>query len=151
VRLLQALGLSSNKKIAHSHAGFVLVDRPIDFRKPPLGASFGAESTAAGGLDSQAIPGLELALALGRHGLAVEQVAPGRSGRATLPAGWGGPAALADQRVAHRLQGLELARDAAPAAVASRAAAAVAHRELGDSQRVLGLERLDGRIERVRH
>src|SRR5262245_4150919 len=143
-QLSQGQGLNSNKQFAHSNAAFRLVDRPIDrLGKWPLGGWFGAESTPAGSLDAQAVSRSEPALALGGHGLPVQQVASLRSRRAAIAAGRRMPSALADQRVAHRLECLQLARDAVAAAVRTRPTAAVAHRELGHPDRIFRLEGLD--------
>ena len=49
------------------------------------------------------------------------------------------------------VEGLELAHDAVAAAMTPGAARPAAQRVLGHAQRELELERLDGRVERVRH
>ena len=60
-------------------------------------------------------------------------------------------AALGDQREAHRRQRFDLADDPVAAAVGALAAAAAPQRELAHPQRELGLQRLDRRVEGVRH
>ena len=61
------------------------------------------------------------------------------------------PAALGDQRQLHRRERLELAHDPVAAAVRARAARAAPDRVLDDPQRELELQRLDRRVQRVRH
>ena len=88
---------------------------------------------------------------LRRQLLAVEQVAPARAGLAAVGAGRRVAAALGEQRVAHRRERLELAHDPVAAAVLAVAAGAAPQRVAHDAQRELQLERLDRRVERVRH
>src|SRR5947208_8231157 len=99
---------------------------------------FGAEPTAAGGLDPQAVAGRQLSLRLRGQRLAVEQVATRRSGLPAVAALGRMTAALADQRVSHRLQGLQLPGDALAAPGSPRATAPTARRELLDQAGVVG-------------
>src|SRR5215203_3420121 len=87
---------------------------------------------------------------LRRQLLAVEQVAPARAGFAAGGARRG-VAALGQQRELHLLQRLELAHDAVAAALPAGAARTAPDGVAGDAQRELELERLDRRVERVRH
>ena len=103
------------------------------------------------GLDSQAIAGAERTGGLRRQLVAVQQVAAALAVRAAVGAGRRVPAALGEQRVAHVGQRLDLAHDAVAAAVLAVAAAAPAQRVLDRAQRELQLERLDRRVQRVRH
>jgi hypothetical protein len=59
--------------------------------------------------------------------------------------------ALGDEREVHLVHGLELADHAVAAPVASGTARAAPQRVLDGAQRELELERLDRRVERVRH
>src|SRR3954468_15140236 len=112
VALSQARRLSCKCRIAHSHAVWSLVDRPIDARsashQEPLRIRFGPVPTAAGRFDSEPIAAGELPLGLRGDRFAVEQVAPGIARLPAVPAVWRMPAALADQREAHRLPRLQL-------------------------------------------
>src|SRR6266487_7141315 len=110
-----------------------------------------APAAAARRLDPQPVAGLELALALRRQGLAVQRVGARRTVAARGAAARRMPPALGDQREAHRRQRLELANDAVAAAMAAAAAAPAPEPELADPQGELCLERLDGRVKRVRH
>src|SRR5512133_667344 len=110
-----------------------------------------AMSTTSRCLDSQSVAGAQRAGRLGRELLAVEQVPTPGARLATVGAGRGMAAALRDQRVAHLRQRLELAYHAVPAAPAAGTARAAPQRVLDRAKRELQLERLDGRVERVRH
>ena len=81
----------------------------------------------------------------------LSRLRPRAPGLAAAGARRGVAAALGDQRVGHRRERLELAHDAVAAAMRARAARAAADRVARDAQRELELERLDGRVERVRH
>ena len=102
-------------------------------------------------LDSQPVAGMEVARRLRRQLLAVDEVLTPRARLATIGARRRMAAALGDQRVAHLGERLELAHHAVAAARAPRAARAAAQRVLDRAQRELQLERLDRRVERVRH
>src|SRR5262245_48254262 len=115
------------------------------------GVRLRTESAPARRLDPEAIAGAQIPLALGRDRFAVEQIPTRGTRGAPLPALRGMPAPLADQRVAHRPERLELACDSVATSVAALAAAPVPYRELCDAHRILGLESLDRRVERVRH
>src|SRR5882757_1713700 len=82
-----------------------------EIRKGALRIWFGAVPTASGGLDPQAVARCELSLGLGGDRPAVQQVATGLPGLASVPAFRRMPPSLGDQREAHRLPGLELAND----------------------------------------
>src|SRR5262249_53954431 len=97
------------------------------------------------------IPWLQLAAGLRRERLAVQEVAS-RGAVSAAPAAAGSvPSPLGDQRVAQRLQGLDLADDTLAAAPRSLAAAAAAHRELPYPERELRLQRLDRGVQGVGH
>src|SRR5581483_2501409 len=117
-----------------------------------LAVALGRPVTAAARrLDAQPIAGAELALRLAGKRLAVQEVSPRRAVRAALGAPRRVPPALGDEREAHRRQRLQLAHDPVAAPVAAGSAAAAAERQLADADRKLGLQGLDGRVERVRH
>src|SRR4051794_12174887 len=116
------------------------------------GGGAGAAVTAAPGrLERQPVAYGQRARRLRLQLLAVEQVAPPRARLAARRPGRGVTAALGDERVGHRRQRLELADDPVAAAPGAVAAGAAPDRVAGDAQRELELERLDRRVERVRH
>ena len=108
-------------------------------------------SATSRGLDPQPVAGPEAAGRLRRQLLAVQQVPTRRARLAAVSAGRRVAAPLGDQREAHLVQRLELAHDAVAAAVPPGAARAAPQRVLDRAQRELELERLDRRVERVRH
>src|ERR1700759_348098 len=84
-----------------------------------------AEPAAAGRLDPQPLPRVQLADRLRRQLLAVEQVAPAPPGLAAIRARRGMTPAFGDERVVQRREGLDLADHAVATpepAVAARAA-----------------------------
>src|SRR5215207_757928 len=155
---------------------FTLADRPIDVhlqagganikrvapggapsrhprmkRKRPLRIGRGAVSAPAGGLDPKPVPGTKLTFALRRYRVPVEEVEAGRPRSAALSPAWTMAAALRDQRVAHRRGRLELSNDALAAAVRPGTAGSASHGQLPDQDGIVALERLDRRVQRVRH
>src|SRR4249919_1856945 len=112
---------------------------------------FGPVPTASGGLDPQPIPRFQPSFALRRDRPAIQQVAARRRGGASVPAVGCVAAPLGDQGEAHRFPCLQLADDSITAAVAAASAAPSPHRELPDHHGEVSLERLDGRVEGVRH
>src|SRR4051794_36130146 len=103
------------------------------------------------GLDSQAVSRAQHPGCLRRQLVAVQEVAPGLRIAAALASAGPVPAALGDQGEAHRKQRLKLADDAVAAEPPADAATRAPHGELPDAERELRLERLDRRVERVRH
>src|SRR4051794_34015340 len=103
----------------------------------PTNATFSssAKATTSRCLDSQAVAGAQRARGLGRQLLAVEQIPTPGARLATIGAGRGVAAALGDQRVAHLVQGFQLADHAVAAAPAPGAARAAPQRVLHGSQR----------------
>src|SRR5688572_20435144 len=93
-------------------------------------------------LDPQSLTAPQATARLRRELLAVEQVASGRAGGAAAGARRAVPAALGEQRVLHRLEGLQLADDSVAAVVGSRAARPAPDGVARDQQRELELERL---------
>src|SRR5829696_3421651 len=120
-------------------------------RKRALRIPFGPVPTAAGGLDPETIALRELPFGLRGNWFAVDEVAPRCAVLAAFSAARGVPAPLADQREAHRLDRLQLAHDPVPTAVSPAAAASPSHRKLANHQWEIRLERLDRRVQRVRH
>src|SRR3954451_5742445 len=102
-------------------------------------------------LDSKSVARAERAGRLARQLLAVDQVPTPGAGLATVRSRRGVAAALGDQRIAHLGQRLQLADHAVAAGLAAGAARAAPQRVLDRTQRELQLERLDRRVERVRH
>src|SRR4051812_6726832 len=100
-------------------------------------------AAAAGGLDAQSLARAQRAQRLGTDVGAVDRVAPHRPRAAPVGARRSMPAALADQRVGHVLERLDLPDHAVAAAVGAVAARAAADRVLRDPQRERALERLD--------
>src|SRR6185503_17461106 len=86
-------------------------------------------------LDPQPVPGLEAAGRFRRQLVPVQQVPTRRARLAAVSAGRGVPAPLGDQREAHRLERLELARNAVAAALPAGAARAAPERILDRAQR----------------
>src|SRR6478752_7775232 len=117
----------------------------------PLLALRGPLTSATGCLNLQVLPAKEGSRGLRRQLRAVEQVDAQRTVGAAGGAGWRVPATLGEQRVRHRLERLDLADDAVAAVVRAGATAAPADRVAHDAQRELELERLDRRVQRVRH
>src|SRR5262249_49520487 len=79
------------------------------------------------------------------------QIAAGLAVGPAIAAPWGVTAALADQAEAGRRQRLDLSHQPVAATSSAAAAAVAAQRELADTQGELGLQRLDRRVEGVRH
>src|ERR1044072_9447761 len=77
-----------------------------------------AAAPSAGGFDPQSVARLEVAFSLAGEGFAVEHVPPGRAATPTVPPAGRMAATLADQRVAHRLQRVDLAHKAGGAVAA---------------------------------
>src|SRR5918994_7296692 len=102
-------------------------------------------------LDPQPLSGAQLAARLRLQLLAVEEVAAPLARLAAVRARRGVAAALGQQGIAHVGESLDLAHDAVAAAVRPGAARLAPQRVLDDAQRELELERLDRRVERVRH
>src|SRR3954466_6505615 len=96
-----------------------------------------AEAAAARSFDPQEVAGRKIAFALAGEWDSVVEVAAGGAVLAPVAAARLMPAALADQREAHRRQCFELAHDPIAAAVLALAAAAAAQRELANAQRIL--------------
>ncbi len=76
---------------------------------------------------------------------------PTRAVLTTLAPARGVQPALGDQGESHRLERLDLAHDPVAAALSARSARPATQRDLTHPHRVLGLERLDRGVERVRH
>src|SRR5829696_8550985 len=110
-----------------------------------------APAASAGCLDAQDVAGLEVAGRLRRQLLAVQEVASHCARVAAALAARRNGASLGQQRQPAGLECLELADDAVAAAAPARTARAVAYLVAADAQRVRELERLDRRVERVRH
>src|SRR5215216_731023 len=117
----------------------------------PTNPTGSPKATTSRRLDPQPLTGPQATARLRRQRLAVEQVAARGAVRSPRAAARRVPPALGEQRERHLGACLELAHDAVAAAVATRAARAAPHRVARDAQRELELERLDGRVERVRH
>src|SRR5215218_5290505 len=81
-----------------------------------------AESSSAGGLDSDEVARIESLRRIGGQLLAVPEVAPGLAGLAAGRTAGGMPPPLGDDREAARLEHLELAHEPVAAAVAAVAA-----------------------------
>src|SRR6188472_2123002 len=100
-------------------------------------------SAPAGGLESQALVGVERAGGLGVDRLVVDEVAPAFAVAAAGGAAGRVAAALGQQRPGHPVpERLHLAHDAVAAAVLARAARVAPDGVLDDPQRELELERL---------
>src|SRR5947207_1300680 len=105
------------------------------FGADPLLALRGPLTCAARRTNLQLLPAEKGPRGLRRQHFAVEQIAAGGAVRAALRAGWGVPAALGQQRVRHRFEGLDLADHAVAATVGTGAAAAAPDRVPNDAQR----------------
>src|ERR671914_11771 len=123
--------------------------RPMSIRSATGGRLSGPVTAAARRLDPQHVAGGELALALRRQPLAVQEVAARLPVSAPVAAPGRVAPALADQREPHRGQRLELAHDALAPAIGAAAAASAAHLQPADPQGELGLEGLDWGVQRV--
>src|SRR5436190_14448822 len=119
--------------------------------RPATSASLSSPPAAARGLDRDHVPFRELAGELPGCRLAVDEVPAARPGRAAPLPGRCVRAPLADDREPAVLEHAELPHDAVAAAVLAIATRAEAERVALDPERVLQLERLDRRRERVRH
>src|SRR5215208_2868322 len=117
----------------------------------PTNATLAAKSATSRRLDPECLAGPQATARLRRQLHAVEQVAPARARRPAGGAGWGVAAALGEQRERHLRPRLELAHDSVAAAPAPRSPGTAPHGVAADEQRELELERLDRRVERVRH
>src|SRR5919198_92060 len=119
--------------------------------RPAIAESLASPSAATRCLDRDDVPRREVAGELRAGRLAVDEVPAGRAGRAASLSLRGVRAALADDREAAVLERAQLADDAVSAAVLAVAARAEPEAVALDAQRVLELERLDRRRERVGH
>ena len=108
-------------------------------------------SAASRGLDSQPVAGAQRAEALPGNSSPFSRFLPGAPGSPPSTPGGAVAAPLGDQRVAHLVERLELAGHAV--AAARRPAPPESRRSayLDGAQRELELERLDRRVQRVRH
>src|SRR4051794_3920247 len=102
-------------------------------------------------LDRQTLPGAQATRRLRLELGAVEQVAPALAWLAAVGTRRPVAAALGEQGVAHVGQRLELAHDPVAAAVPAVATRSSSDRIARHAQGELELERLDRRVERVRH
>src|SRR6266516_5130328 len=119
--------------------------------RPVMAASLASPPAAARRLDRDDVAGGEVERDLGRHGLAVEEVASWRARRAAPLAPRCVCTTLADDRETAVFEHAQLAYDALTAAMPAGAAGAPSQPIALDPQRVLQLERLDRSRERVRH
>src|SRR5215207_381259 len=110
-----------------------------------------AMATTSRSLDSQPVARSERARRLGGELPAVQQVPTRLARLSVLRPRWRVPAALRDQRVAHLGERLELPHNAVAAPPGALSARAAPQRVLDRPQRKLDLERLNRRVERVRH
>src|SRR5947209_13485830 len=108
-------------------------------------------SPAAGSLDPQALAGAQYARRLARQLVSVEQVAARLPRMATARAGWRTPAALGDQRVVERPQGLQLTHHAVASGLGAGPAGAAADLVAGDAEWELELQGFDRGVQRVAH
>src|SRR5207247_1318541 len=106
---------------------------------------------AAGSLDGDDVAAPQLSRHLPGQGLAVQEVSPGRTARSAALARRPVPSPLADDRDATVFEDPELADDAVAAAVPPCTARAESQPVALDAKRVLELERLHRRRQRVRH
>src|SRR5436190_7499187 len=119
--------------------------------RPAIGQSLATPSTPARRLDRDDVTAREVACDLRAHGFAVHRVATERAGRTAMLTLRRLGAALADDRETAVLEHAELTDDAVAPALRAAAAGAEPEPVALDAQRVLELERLHRRRERVRH
>src|SRR4051794_3467885 len=110
-----------------------------------------AMSTTSRGLDPQTVTGPQATGRLRLELLAVDGVPPALARVAARSARRGVAAALGQQRVGHVVKRFELADDAVAALVLAGAARSASHGVLDRAQGELELERLDRRVQGVRH
>src|SRR4051794_29037167 len=119
--------------------------------RPSIGESLAPPSASARGLDRHDVAGCEVARDLGADRLAVDGVPSGRARLASALAARGAAPPFADDREAAMLEDAQLADDPVAATMRALAAGARSQPVALDAQRVLQLERLDRRRQRVRH
>src|SRR5947207_1423782 len=119
--------------------------------RPPIGESLASPTAAARRLDRDDVPAREVARDLGGDGRAVDAIQAGSGGRAAPFALRLVRAALADDRETTVLEHAQLTHDSVAATVRAPAARAEPEAVALHPQRVLQLERLHGRRQRVRH